>query len=264
MSTFGLLVTFFSLVFLGGSILLYYADSHRVKLARFCMFGLFLIIFLELILALFEFPAKIFDAIIFISMGMENIAKIMILIVLIAIIFVLFLIIPKINWRRALRTTPVKMIVCGVLLIGLLIYTEAYNGRYSFENKDDFYTVRQMYEKYDENFWPVKLIETDNQESDGTKHVSVYPFDATTGSGKQPLAYKITVYRRFENGDYVLYYYPFTYKTYVDGVSYSMDAFVDFTPEEEDENFSETDISYSDLSGTDLSETDISDTDIAE
>ncbi len=255
MSTFGLLVTLFSLIFLGGSILLYYADSHRVKLARFFMFGLFLLIFLELILALFEFPAKIFDLIIFISMGMENIANIMILIVLIAIAFVFFLIIPKIKWRRVLRTTPVKMVVCALLLAGLLIYTEAYNGRYSFENKDDFYAVRQMYEKYDENFWPVKLIETDEAEADGSKHISVYPFDATTGSGKQDIAYKITVFRRFENGDYVLYYYPFTYKTYVDGVAYSMDVYVDFTPPEEET--SDSDMSASDLSGSDLSESDI-------
>ncbi len=255
MSTFGLIVTLFALIFMGGSILLYYADSHRVKLARLCMFGLFLLTFAELVLALFEFPAKLFDLIIFISMGMENIAKIMILIVLIAIAFVLFLLIPKINWRRALRTTPLKMVILGILLTGLLIYTEAYNGKYSFENGDDFYAVRQMYEKYDENFWPVKLIETDDAEADGSKHISVYPFDATTGSGKQPLAYKVTVYRRFENGDYVLYYYPFTYKTYVEGVSYSMDEYVDFAPEEE---------SDSDLSGTDISETDISETDVSE
>lgn len=256
MSTFGLLVIIFSLVFMGGSILLYYADSHRVKLARFCMLGLYLLIFAEIILAFFEFPAMIFDGIIFISMGMENIANIMIIIVLVAIGFLFFMLIPKIKWRRFLRTTPVKLVICGVLLIAALVYTEAYNGRYSFENNEDFYSVRKMYEKYDNNFWPVKLIETNDTEADGTKRVSVYPFDATTGSGKQKMAYKVTIFRRFENGDYVLYYYPFTYKTYVDGVAYSMDEYIDFSALEEDDDVSGTDMSETDVSGSDVSESD--------
>ncbi len=237
---------------MGGSIMLYYADSHRVKLARLLMFGLYLSIFLEFILAIFEFPAVIIDAIIFISMGMENIAKIMIIIVLVAFAFILFMIIPKIKWRRFLRTTPVKLVICAVLLIVLLIYTEAYNGRYSFENSEDYYSVKKMYEKYDEGFWPAKFIETDEGEADGTKRISVYPFDATTGNGKQPIAYKITIFRRFENGDYVLYYYPFTYKTYVDGIAYSMDEFIIFEPEEP----SDTDLSGSDISGSDVSQSD--------
>ena len=249
MSTFGLIITLLSLVCMGGSIMLYYADSHRVKLARLLIFGLYLSIFLEFILAIFEFPALIFDGIIFISMGMENIANIMIIIVLIAIAFVFFLIIPKIKWRRFLRTTPVKLVICGILLIVLLIYTEAYNGRYSFENNDDFYSVKKMYEKYDEGFWPVKLIETDDAEADGTKHISVYPFDATTANGKQDIAYKVTIFRRFENGDYVLYYYPFTYKTYVDGTAYSMDEIIIVeTPEVSGSDVSETDVSESDAS----------------
>lgn len=260
MSTFGLIVTIVSLICMGGSIMLYYADSHRVKLARLLIFGLYLAIFLEFILAIFEFPAIIFDAIIFISMGMENIAKIMIIIVLIALLFVLFLLIPKIKWRRFLRTTPIKLIICGVLLIALLIYTEAYNGKYSFENQEDFYSVRQMYEKYDEGFWPVKLIETDETEGDGTRRISVYPFDATTGSGKQDIAYKVTIFRRFENGDYVLYYYPFTYKTYVDGIAYSMDEYIVFEVDEP----SGSDLSGSDLSGSDLSGSDISGSDTEE
>ncbi len=250
MSIFGLIITLVSILCLGGSIMLYYADSHRVKLARLLIFGLYLSVFLELILALFEFPALIFDGIIFISMGMESIANIMIIIVLIAIAFVIFMIIPKINWRRFLRTTPVKLGICAALLIALLVYTEAYNGRYSFENKEDFYSVRQMYEKYDNGFWPVKLIETDDAEADGSKHISVYPFDADTANGKQPLAYKITVFRRFENGDYVLYYYPFTYKTYVDGTAYSMDEII--VPDE---------VSDSDISDSDISDSDISDSD---
>lgn len=250
MSTFGLIVILVSILCMGGSIMLYYADSHRVKLARLLIFGLYLSIFLELILALFEFPALIFDGIIFISMGMENIANIMIIIVLIAIAFALFMIIPKINWRRFLRTTPVKLGVCAALLIALLIYTEAYNGKYSFENGEDFYSVKQMYEKYDKGFWPVKLIETDNAEADGTKHISVYPFDATTANGKQPLAYKVTIFRRFENGDYVLYYYPFTYKTYVDGTAYSMDEII-----------VADNVSDSDISDTDISDSDVSDGD---
>ena len=256
MSTFGLLATLVALICMGGSIMLYYADSHRVKLARFLMFGLYLVIFLEIILAFFEFPAMIFDGIIFISMGMESIAKIMIIIVLVAIAFIIFLIIPKINWRRFLRTTPVKLVLCGLLITAGLIYTEAYNGRYSFENKEDFYSIRQMYEKYDEGFWPVKLIETDTVEVDGEKRVSVYPFDATTGSGKQDIAYKVSIFRRFENGDYVLYYYPFTYKTYVDGIAYSMDEYVEFNKPD--------DVSGSDLSGSDVSGSDASDSDVSE
>lgn len=250
MSTFGLIVTIVSLVCMGGSIMLYYVDSHRVKLARFLIFLLYMAIFLEFILAIFEFPALIFDGIIFISMGMENIANIMIIIVLVAFAFLLFFLIPKIRWKSFLRTTPVKLVICGVLLLCLLIYTEAYNGKYSFENGDDFYSVRQMYEEYDEGFWPVKLIETDEAEPDGTKRISVYPFDATTGSGKQDIAYRVTVFRRFENGDYVLYYYPFTYKTYVDGVAYSMD-----------EDLNILIVSDSDMSGSDMSETDVTPSD---
>lgn len=247
---------------MGGSIMLYYADSHRVKLARLLIFGLYLAVLLEFILAIFEFPAVIFDVIIFISMGMENIAKIMIIIVLVAIAFVLFLIIPKIKWRRFLRTTPLKLIICAILLVTLLIYTEAYNGRYSFENSEDYYSVKKMYEKYDEGFWPVKFIETDDTEGDGTKRISVYPFDATTGNGKQDIVYKATIFRRFENGDYVLYYYPFTYKTYVDGIAYSMDEYIVFeTDETSDSDLSGSDLSGSDISGSDLSGSDISESD---
>ncbi len=252
MSTFGLIATIVSLVCMGGSIMLYYADSHRVKLARFLMFWLYMVIFAEFILAIFEFPAVIFDGIIFISMGMENIANIMIIIVLVIFAFGLFFLIPKIKWKIFLRTTPIKLILCGVLILGLLIYTEAYNGKYSFENSEDYYSVKQMYEKYDEGFWPVKLIETDEAEADGTKRISVYPFDATTANGKQPIAYKVTIFRRFENGDYVLYYYPFTYKTYVEGIAYSMDEYI----EPETDEVSDSDVSGSDLSGSDITPTD--------
>lgn len=251
MSTFGLIVTIVSLICMGGSIMLYYADSHRVRLARFLMFWLYMAIFLELILAIFEFPAVIFDGIIYISMGMENIAKIMIIIVLAIFAFGLFFLIPKIKWKLFLRTTPIKLILCGALIIGLLIYTEAYNGKYSFENEEDYYSVKQMYEKYDEGFWPVKFIETDETEGDGSKRISVYPFDATNANGKQPIVYKVTIFRRFENGDYVLYYYPFTYKTYVDGIAYSMDEYI-----------APADVSDSDISGSDLSGSDITPTDV--
>ena len=64
MSTFGLLVVLLLLVSLGGSVLLYYADSRRVKLARFLIFVLYALVFAEVLLALFEFPAMLIDGII--------------------------------------------------------------------------------------------------------------------------------------------------------------------------------------------------------
>lgn len=248
MSTLGLLVILLFLISMGGSVLLYYSDSHRVKLARFLILVLYLLIVLEFVIALFEFPSYLIDGIIFVSMGMEQVAKIMLIILGVAVAFVIFILIPKINWRRFLRTTPVKLAVCAVLIIGGLIYTEMYNGIYSFENKDDFYAVRTMYEKYDNGFFPTKFIETDEMEGENEHQISVYPFDVTTVNGKQPWAYKVTLFRRFLNGDYALYYYPFTYKTYVSGASYSMDEII--IPEEPKEE------SDSDISGSDVSETD--------
>lgn len=256
MSTLGLIVFLLFLCFMGGSVLLYYADSRKVVLARLLVLGLYLIVTLELILAIFEWPAKVIDGILFICMGMETIANVMLIIVAAVLAFVLLMILPKIKWKKFLRTTPAKLIVCGTLVVLLLTYTELFNGIYSFERSDDFYDIKEAYSEYDAHFLPTKFIELekDKNDQDEARRIAVYPFDATTADGKQPFAYKVKLYQGVNDaGEPTIFYYPFTYKTYVASLALDINVkseMVDLMPED---NTSQSDISASDLSDSDVS-----------
>lgn len=258
MSILGLITILLFLAFMGGSVLLYYTDSTHVNIARACMLGLYILIFIQFAVAIFEWPAKVIDGILYISMGMETIGNVLLIVFAVAIAFVFLVILPRIKWKKFLRTTPVAMVICGVLLIGLLGYNEMFGGIYSFESHDDFYAIREQYEEYDRRFFPTKYIEVpaDEDDEESFKTVAVYPFDVTEAAGnpETTFAYKVRIYEQ----DGALYYYPFTYKTYVRGTAIKFGTIIEQEPE--DDNL----VSFSDLSGSDLSGSDLSAGDIAQ
>ncbi|MDR1002684.1 MAG: hypothetical protein LBL82_05390 [Oscillospiraceae bacterium] len=225
MSIFGLISIFVFLLSVGGAVILYYTDSERVGLSRFLMLILYLLLFSYIILSTMEYPLMIVDGILFVSMGMELMAKIMLGVAGMILFFFVLMILRKIKWKKFLRVTPVKLVVVGFLIITGMAYTELMNGMFSFEYKDDFYRIKEAYSQYDRHFFPTKYIENDADEEGEQKTVSVYPFDAETPSGKLPMAYKIKIFVAFDSdtGTNRVYHYPFTYKTYVKGTPIPID-----------------------------------------
>lgn len=217
MSTFGLLVIILFMLLTGGAVLMYFNDNQDLLISKFLMLLLVLLVFAEGVLAVIEFPLYVVDGIIFISMGEEWLAHVMMIIYAIIIAFILFFIVPKINWSSLLTASPVKLVVIGAVLISLLAYTELFNGFYSFESVKDYNEFKEAYSEYDDNFFPTKILKT-SDEDEG--HYSVYPFDVTCASGSLDLAYRAEIAvigtPDEETGvvETQMYFYPFTYKMY--------------------------------------------------
>lgn len=218
-------MTLLFLLLTGGLVLFEYNGDSDHPVPRGMMLMMYLLVFLEVIAITFEYPAYVFDGIIFASMGFRWLANVMLAIFGMIILFIIFLICTRINgrkWHRFLTPTPLKLIATGVILIALLAGTELWNGAYSFDSIDEFNEVKTAMEPYDNHFFPTKYVKHHNKIYD-QECIAVYPFDVTLPSGKQPIAYKVDIYMtEFEDGTEEMYFYPFNWKQYepVDPVSF--------------------------------------------
>ena len=177
---------------------------------------LMLMVISEIILAIFEFPAALIDGILFVCMGNKAIAIGCGVVILIVFVFVFIIIYPKINWHKIFSFSPIKYAIIGFLLIIATIYTELFNGSYSFKDLSEFNEFKNEFSQYDDHFWPTKYIrEVEDNGREIITKTSVYPWDVSISDGKQ-FAYKVvTFYDESElSSQPILYYYPFTYNTY--------------------------------------------------
>lgn len=216
MSTFSILLLLLFLIIFGVQIFLYCVEIDLPRISKFMTLMLFLILISEIILATFEIPAKLIDLIVLISMGKKAIAIGCGIVIFIILMFIFIMIFPKINWQRIMSSTPVKYVTVGTIIILLMVYTELFNGCYSFKSMRDYFEFRSEFSQYDNRFWPTKFIE--NTEDKGQEIVttySVYPWDVTIPDGRQ-FAYKVITFYSTDNDEnnHKLYYYPFTYRLY--------------------------------------------------
>ncbi|MCL2486716.1 MAG: hypothetical protein FWE86_03855 [Oscillospiraceae bacterium] len=217
MSGLGLLILVFFLLLTVGLVMLYWSRNEDIGLARTMMLALLLLTITELVMAVAEFPVYIVDAIIFVSMGSSDLAYIMLGIYGLIIGFVLFVIIPRVKWKRVLTATPAKLIVAGILLLGAMAYTELFNGRYSFDSPEEYASTRAMYAQYDLHFFPTKYIKMKKKSDENNLRVSVYPFDAESAAGRLDFVYRAEIMIRDDwDGQTRMYFFPFTFKTYTD------------------------------------------------
>ena len=262
MSTFGLLVILIFMLATGGLVALMYGGNTDLALSKILMFVLQLLIAAEFVLAIYEYPCYVVDGIIFVCMGEPTLAWIMLGIFGLIILFVLAMILPRINWRKSLTVSPVKLIFTGLLLVMLLAYTELLNGVYSFDSYQQFQETKARYEEYDDRLLPTKYIRHESEEHG--EQIALYPFDVTTAAGEQPVVYKAETFLALnEYGVPELYYYPFTYRLYegADPVSFEAVPAPPAPPAVSDSTLSGSDVSGSDISGSDVSGGDVSPSD---
>ncbi len=214
MSTFSLLLLLLFLLVFGIRIFMYCVNIDMPRVSDIMTLLLLLMILAEIILAIFEFPAIVIDGIVFISMGNKAIAVGCGIVILIVTVFVFIMIYPKIPWLRLLSFSPLKYAVIGFILIPLVIYTELFNGSYSFDNMEEYNDFKQNFSQYDRHFWPTKFIKhTEDNGRDFIVTYSVYPWDVEIPDGKQ-FAYKVITFYSTDEYKQILNYYPFTYKLY--------------------------------------------------
>lgn len=216
MSTFNLLVILLFILLFGAAIFIYCVNIEWPVVSCGITLTILLLLIMEIIIALFEFPAAVIDGIIFISMGNEVIAIGCGIVIFIVLLFIFIIFYPKIKWGKMLAFSPLKYAIMGLLLIGALIYTELFNGSYSFRDLTEFNEFKQTFAPYDNHFWPTKFIrEIDDNGREIITKTSVYPWDVNTSDGKQ-FAYKVVTYYNDadDSRQPMMYYYPFTYNTY--------------------------------------------------
>ena len=214
MSTFSLLLLLLFLLVFGIRIFMYCVNIYMPKVSDIMTLVLLLMIVTELILAIFEFPAIVIDGIVFISMGNKAIAVGCGIVILIVTVFIFIMIYPKIPWQRLLSFSPLKYALIGFVLLPLVIYTELFNGSYSFDSMEEYNDFKQSFSQYDRHFWPTKFIKhTEDNGRDFVITYSVYPWDVEIPDGKQ-FAYKVITFYSTDEDRQVLNYYPFTYKLY--------------------------------------------------
>lgn len=216
MSTFSLLLMLLFLIIFGIRIFMYCVDIEMPMLSALMTLFLLLMILAEIVIATFELPAALIDVIVFISMGNKAIAIGCGIVIFIVLTFIFIMIYPKFNWHRILSFSLVKYLVLGCILITLTIYTELFNGSYSFHSLEEYNEFKQSFSQYDRHFWPTKFIRnTKDNGRDMVTTYSIYPWDVEIPDGRQ-FAYKvITFYSDGETGnEHIFNYYPFTYKLY--------------------------------------------------
>lgn len=216
MSTFNLLIILLFILLFGARLFMYCVNIEMKRVSEIITLILMLMVISEIILAIFEFPAALIDGILFVCMGNKAIAIGCGIVILIVFVFIFIIIYPKIKWSRILSFSPIKYAIIGFLLILTTIYTELFNGSYSFKNLSEYNEFKAEFSQYDAHFWPTKYIrEVDDNGRDILTKTSVYPWDVSISDGKQ-FAYKVvTFYNDSELSDKpTLYYYPFTYNTY--------------------------------------------------
>ncbi len=215
MSTFGILSLFAFVIIVGGLAALMFYGADDQPIAKIMLGALYCLIGAQLALVIIRYPCYVIDGIVFISMGYKMLANVMFVIFAVILLFLLGLFLAKLPWEKLLKVTTPKLIVCGVLLLCLFTYTELFNGMGSFDNYEEFRSVKASYGRYDVHFWPTKLIKyySKRHEQDC---VAVYPFDVRTASGKQPFVYRVDIF--FTDGMNDEEYY----EEYDDGLTVSM------------------------------------------
>ena len=214
MSIFGLLSLLLFLFFMGGMVVLDYGGNSDLAIAKIMLFLLRVLIFMQAVLAIYEFPCYVVDGIVFACMGKTFLAKIMFAIVGAILLFIAIVFLPKIKWGKHLTPTPARLVFLGVVFICLFAYTELYNGAYSFDSIAEFQKAKEEFEELDDHFWPTKYIKHTNKLSE-REQIAVYPLDFTFADGTDDFIYKGETYRvDYEDGTYSVYYFPFTWKLY--------------------------------------------------
>ena len=195
MSTFNLLIILLFIMLFGARLFMYCVNIEMPRVSEIMTLGLMLMLVSEIILAIFEFPSLVIDGIIFVCMGNKAIA-----------------IGCEIKWHKLLSYSPLKYAIIGLLLIFATIYTELFNGSYSFKNMTEYNEFKNDFSQYDSHFWPTKYIrEIEDNGNEILTKTSIYPWDVSISDGKQ-FAYKVTTFYYYDPHE--LYYYPFTYNTY--------------------------------------------------
>lgn len=215
MSTFSLLLMLLFLIVFGIQFFMYFVNIDMPRFSGFLTLLLLLMVIMEIIIAAFELPAALIDGMVLICMGNRMIFVCCAAAVLLVLLFIAVKLLPKINWKKALTFTPIKYVVLGALVILLSIYTELFNGSYSFDSMEQYNAFKQEFAKYDRHFWPTKFIRGSN----GVEHTtvySIYPWDVEITDGRQ-VAYKVVTFYADDDSEYeygTLCYYPFTYNLY--------------------------------------------------
>lgn len=245
MSTFGILLMLLFIIIFGVQIFLYCVDIDMPRLSSAMTLIMYLMLITELIIALFEFPAKLIDGIVYISMGYKFVTVCCGVIIFIILTFIFIMLYPKINWQKLLTSNPVKYVITGFCIILLMIYTEIFNGCYSFRSLNDYFTFKNEFSQYDDHFWPTKYIEgSEDQGQETVTTYSIYPWDVSLPSGKQFVYKTVTFYATDEqDNEYKLFYYPFTYKVYAGVTAVPID-----------EGSEKKTVSASDISPSDIEE----------
>lgn len=254
MSAFGLIVMLLFVVAMGGLAALIYSGNTDLFVSKLLMLVLNIIVSVEFVLALYEYPCYLVDGIVFICMGEPMLAWVMFGIVGLIVVFTLAMILPRVKWYKSLAASPTKLIVLGLLLMMLLAYNELLGGVYSFDSYEQYKEVRARYEEYDDRFFPTKFI----RHMDGdVEKIALYPFDVTTAAGPLDMLYKGETFMvTNEDGTTELFYYPFTYKLYEGSEPVSFEATAEPVPipsADPAQPVSGTDVSGSDVSGSDIS-----------
>ena len=214
MSTFSLMLMLLFLIVFGIQFFMYFVDMEMPRFSKFLTLLLILMLTAEIILAVFEWPAALIDLIVLICMGNKTIAMCCAAVIFTVTLFILVKILPKIKWSKVLVFTPIKYVVLGTLVIPLLIYTELFNGSYSFDSMEEYNDFKQSFAQYDRHFWPTKFVKhTEDNGRDFIVTYSIYPWDVEIPDGKQ-FAYKVITFYSTDEDKQILNYYPFTYKLY--------------------------------------------------
>lgn len=259
MSTFSLLLMLLFLIVFGIQFFMYFVNIEMPRFSGFLTLLLLLMLVMEVIITTFELPAKLIDGIVYITMGNRTIALCFGAVIFTVLLFIFVKIFPKIKWKKVLAFTPIKYVVLGGLVIALSIYTELFNGSYSFDSMEEYNDFKQNFAKYDIHFWPTKFIKRveDNGQETMTTY-SVYPWDVEITDGRQFVYKVVTFYAADGYGDSsAFYYYPFTYNLYA-GVS---SAPVEYEKTAAAANTDNTDNTDSAVSESDIDEIDDTDTD---
>lgn len=224
MSTFSLSLMLLFLIVFGIQFFMYFVNIEMPRFSGFLTLVLLLMLTAEVMIAVFELPAKLIDIIIYVSMGNRMITLCFGVAVSMVLLFIIVKIFLKIHWKNVLTFTPLKYVVLGGLVIMLSIYTELFNGSYSFDSMKEYNAFKQNFAKYDEHFWPTKYIKDTGQSSRRRQITySIYPWDVEITDGRQFVYKVVTFYatdddeeNNIKSGDFC--YYPFTYHLYT-GVS---------------------------------------------
>lgn len=212
MSTFSTLLLILFLLIFGIRFFMYFMDIDMPLVSGLMTLLLLLMTVAEITLAGFELPAALIDLVVLISMGNRTIAICCGAVIVTVLLLICVVVFPRFHWKKILAFHPVKYAALGVVILSLAIYTELFNGSYSFRDLEEYNAFKQSFAQYDRHFWPTKFIrKTEDNGREIVTTYSVYPWDVEIDDGKQ-FAYKVVTF--YSDEDNSFQYYPFTYNLY--------------------------------------------------